>query len=576
EDAEEPEVHEVNFSMFPVVNVILLGNIPERALIRIARRLRDRIEEIPMVLGVDIGGNREEQVDILLDPLMLESYGLTVDIIPRVSANNRLIAAGSLETLSGQYNVKVPGLLENIHDILTLPLKMNQDAVVAVGDIASVRKTFKDPESFARVNGSSTVVLEVKKRTGENIIETIERVRKVVAEEQQFWPEGVEVLYAQDQSKGIMDMLADLQNNILLAIILVVVVLIWVMSVRPAMFVAFSVPGAFLFGVLVIASLGLTLNIVVLFSLILSIGMLVDSAIVVSEYADKQIQKGIHPALAYPNAAKRMSWPIIASTVTTLLAFAPLLFWPGVVGQFMKYMPLTLIATLTGSLLMALIFLPTLGAMTARWFKDGKTPPKENTTPLEDFDLEASEDTALVRRYRSALENVLNHSGKFSLVLLALMVCVFILQGVFGAGVEFFPKIEPENAQVHVRARGNLSVYEKDRLMHEVESRILDMHDEIEVFYTRAGKMDSKGQETAEDVIGIIQVEFQYWSIRRPAEEILQEIRERTRDIPGIIVETKEQEEGPPVGKPFQLELASHTPEKLTPAITRILQGMQE
>ncbi len=573
EETDEPSVNEVNFSLFPVLNVIMVSNLPEHVMLRIARNVRDKIEEIPQVLSVDIAGDREEAVDMIIDPMLLESYQLTNSVVEVVSQNNRLVAAGAIDNDAGRYTIKVPGLLESLEDILTLPVKSNGEAIVQVRDIASVRRTFKDHTSFARVNGRASIALEVSKRTGENIIETIDKVRAVVEREKAYWPEGIEIIYAQDQSAQIMQMLRELQNNILFAMLLVMIVIIAVIGVQSAGFVALAIPGAFLIGILAISTLGLTLNIVVLFSLILSIGMLVDSAIVVTEYADRRMMEGVSHKKAYGEAAKRMSWPIIASTITTLLVFAPLLFWPGVVGQFMKYMPLTLIATLMGSLLMALIFIPTLGTWIGR---TKKLPPEEaeKMRAIERGDFAHASD--FVRGYVGLLGGVLHRPGRFALVILAILIGVYMAYGKFGVGVEFFPEVEPDNVQVQLHARGNLSVHEKDQLVREVEARILDMGNEVKVFYSRVGEFDDGGGELAEDVIGVIQMELQDWRVRRPAKEILAEIRERTADLAGVFVETREEEKGPPVGKPIEVQLSSRAPERLTPMVETILEGLRE
>ena len=214
-------------------------------------------------------------------------------------------------------------------------------------DIGVVRKSFKDPNGFARVNGRPAVTLEVKKRVGENVIDAVDKAIALVEEERRNWPEGLKVSYSNDQSKDIKEMLTDLQNNVISAIILVMIVIVAALGWRTGLLVGISIPGSFLAGILVLSALGLTVNIVVLFSLILAVGMLVDGAIVVTEFADRKMSEGIPRTSAYLQASHRMALPIIASTVTTLAAFMPLLFWPGIMGEFMKYLPITLIATLS-------------------------------------------------------------------------------------------------------------------------------------------------------------------------------------------------------------------------------------
>ncbi len=568
EEADEPTVNEVNLSLFPVLVVTMAGDVPERTLVRLARDLRDEIEAIPTVLEVDIAGDREEVVEIIVDPLLVESYGLNGDeIVQVVSRSNRLVAAGTLDTGRGRFAIKVPGLFEGLEDILSLPVKVQGDAVVEFRDIATIRRTFEDPEGFARVDGLPAVALEVSKRTGENIIDTIEAVRAVVEEERALWPEMVQVSFSQDRSKDIRTMLKDLQNNVISAVLLVMIVVVGALGLRTAGLVGVAIPGSFLTGILVLSMLGLTVNIVVLFSLILAVGMLVDGAIVVTEYADRKMAEGLDRKIAYGMAAKRMAWPIIASTATTLAAFMPLLFWPGVVGEFMKYLPITLVATLAASLMMALIFVPTLGAYFGKY---GGTADSEQMRALADGEtFEPKKVRGFTGAYLKVLGIALRHPAKVLLLAAFAMVGTWYYFGTHGKGVEFFPEVEPEQAIVMVHARGNLSVYEKDDLMREVEQQVLLLKDEFASVYTRTGQ-GGDGDDVSEDVIGQITIELNDWDARRPADEILDEIRSLTSGLAGIYVETREPEAGPPVGKPVAVELSSRYPHLLDEAVETV------
>jgi len=572
-DADEPSVNEVNVSLFPVLVVTLSGELPERALVRLARDLRDTIESIPSVLEVSIGGDREEMVEIVVDPMLVESYGLNgADVITMVQRQNRLVAAGTLDTGAGRFAIKVPGLLEDIDDIMGLPLAVSGDAVVEFGDVAEIRRTFKDPEGFARVDGKPAVALEISKRTGENVIDTIAAVRAAVEEERRFWPDRIDVTYSQDQSEEIESMLTDLQNNVISAVLLVMIVVVGALGLRTGAFVGVAIPGSFLTGMLVLGVMGLTVNIVVLFALILAVGMLVDGAIVVTEYADRKMTEGLSKREAYALAAKRMAWPITASTATTLAAFLPLLFWPGVVGEFMKFLPITLVATLTASLAMALVFVPTLGSVLG---KPGQADPAAMKA------LAASEKGSLddiggfTGRYIRVLGAALRRPGLVVASAAAVLVGVWWYYGNHGNGVEFFPDVEPEQAIVLVHARGNLSIWEKDALVRDVEREVLALSDEFASVYTRTGGGDGGGQDVAEDVIAQISIELVDWQRRRPADEILEDIRSRTADLAGIQVETREPEAGPPVGKPVQVELASRFPELLPEATRQVREYME-
>ena len=564
EATDEPTVNEVNFSLFPVLVVSLAGEVPERTLVTLARELRDKIEGISEVLDAEIGGDREDVVEILLDPARMESHGLVQEeVFSLVARNNQLVAAGTLDTGSGSFPVKVPGLIESAEELLSLPLKVRGDRVITVSDVATVRRTYKDPTGFARVGGRPAVTLEVSKRSGENIIGTIAKVKALVAEESAYWPSGVEVSFSGDRSRDVRNMLSDLQNNILSAIALVMVVVVAALGLRSALLVGLvAIPGSFLTGILVLSMMGLTMNIVVLFSLILAAGMLIDGAIVVTEFADRKMAEGLPKREAYSQAARRMAWPITASTFTTLAAFAPLLFWPGVVGEFMKYMPLTLVATLAASLMMALIFVPTLGGI---FGKPGVATPEalRNLSLAEHGDLD--EIRGFTGVYVKSLEVALAHPVLILFASIAILVGGYTAYGAFGKGVEFFPDVEPEQVIVHIHARGNLSAVERDGLVRRVESRILEM-EEFDSVYARSGERFGN-QEVAEDVVGVIQLELIDWQVRRKAAEIMAEIRERTEDIAGIHVEVRIPDAGPPVGKPVQIELASRYPELLEPAV---------
>jgi len=439
-EADEPKVHEINVALFPILSIGLSGAVSQRELIAIARALRDEIEALPEVLEVDIGGDREDLLEIIVDPQVLEAYQIDYGTLASlISTNNQLVTAGSLDTGNGRMSIKVPGLIEDIEDIENMPIKVDGDSVVRFKDVATIVLSFKDPQGFARINGQNAVVLEVKKRTGANIIEAANKTKAIMEEAQAHFPEGMEVHYTLDESMNIKTMLVDLLNNVLAAILIVLIVLIAFMGVRSALICGITIPGAFLTGILMIASVGHTMNIVVLVSLILVAGMLVDGAIVVSELADRNMLEGQSAKDAWSAAATRMAWPIIASTATTLVVFAPLLFWPGIMGQFMKYLPSTLIMCLSASLAMALIFMPALGSL--------QKPPKRRQQNKN------SEGSELYARW---LKKALDFPGRVALGIVGMIVAIYAFYSVFNYGTNFFPEVEPEFAQLVVRNRGDI------------------------------------------------------------------------------------------------------------------------
>ncbi|WP_419602911.1 efflux RND transporter permease subunit, partial [Thiolapillus sp.] len=300
DETREPTVHPITMAEEnPVITISLSGPVPQRALIELGRHLQDKIEGLKEVLEVELGGDRRDQLEVVLDPLAMESYGLDQqDIYSLVSRNNRLIAAGSLDTGKGSFAIKIPSVFEDIEDILNLPVKTHGDRVVRFRDVASVRRSYTDPHSFARLNGENSVTLEVKKRAGQNIIETVTHTRELVEKEREKWPDHIRVTYTNDNSEQISSMLRDLENNVLSAVLLVVIVIIAFLGARTALLVGLAIPGSFLSGILILSTLGYTVNIVVLFALIMAVGMLVDGAIVVTEYADRLMSEGEKPEKA--------------------------------------------------------------------------------------------------------------------------------------------------------------------------------------------------------------------------------------------------------------------------------------
>lgn len=552
-DVDEPQVQEVNLSLYPVLVVGLSGDVPERTLLRIARSAKNAIEQAPGVLSAELRGARDEAVEIIIDPMQMRTYGISLDTLGQITQSfNTLIAAGALEGQTGRFSVKVPSLFERPQDILKVPLVASQNASVTLSDIAQIKPTFKDATSITRVNGRPAMTIEVSKRTGANLIEVVDTVKYIVAQLQRTWPEAVHVTFTQDKSKVIRQMLGDLQNSVATGVLLVAVIILFALGFRASLFIGIAIPASFLAGVLGLQLAGLTVNIVVLFSLILAVGMLVDDAIIVSEFAERRMAEGMPPKEAYSLAAKRMSGPVIAATLTRIAAFSPLLFWPGVVGQFMKYLPITLIATLSASLAVALFFTPTLGALL------GKAAP----VPRD----ERAKDSG---PYMRTVKLAVRRPGMTMALAALILVAVQVAYGKFGRGVEFFPNVEPDYGQVVVHGRGNLSLEEKDKLIAAVEKRVLEF-DGLATVYTRIGEQPRGMGELTEDTIGVIQFEFAHWTTRRPGHEIMDAIREATADIPGIQVEVTAPRAGPPTGKPIQVQIAALDPAVLPAAARKV------
>ena len=569
-ETDEPTVNEVKMSRFdPMLVLNLAGNVPERTLTTIAKDLKEKFEALSGVLEVNLVGTREELMEVVVDPLAMESYGLDqAQIIRFVTRNNRLVAAGALHSDEGRFPVKVPGVFENADDVLRMPIKAVGERIVHFKDIAQVRRTYKDAESVARLNGKPALAIEVVQRSGANVIDTVAEVFSVIEEERAYWPVDIEVVASRNKSDDVDDMLSELQNNVLAAVLLVFIVIIGILGIRSALLVGVAIPGSFLMGILLIGSFGITINMMVLFALIMAVGMLVDGAIVVTEMADRRMAEGDSRHDAYSRAAIRMSWPIIASTCTTLAAFVPLALWPGTSGEFMKYLPITLIAVLSASLIMALMFVPTLGSIFGRTGANTEEA-RRNLAAAERGDLDTV--TGLTGRYVQFLKRSLRRPWTSVGAVSALLLAVYATFFLFGKGIEYFPDVEQPFGMVDIRARGDLSTDERDYLVRQVEERVLGMP-EIEFLYAKTGG----GDHGAEDQIGSLTLNYVDWKLHRPADEILAEIRERTSDLVGIKIETRKPDAGPPIGKPIRIEFTSRFPDALDQAVVDVRSLMEQ
>jgi multidrug efflux pump len=652
EGADKYSVNEINFSEFPFLVVNLTGDVPERSLVQLAQELQREVEGIDAVLEAKLTGFREEMVEVTIDPLRLEAYNVTAgELIDVITQNNQLIAAGEVVTASGANAVKIPSSFSEVSDIYGLPVKVNGDRVVTLGDLADIRLTFEDRQGTARFNGDTTVSLQVVKRKGFNIIESASLVRAAVESARADWPEAlqesVSVQFSNDSSYQVESMVSQLEGSVITAIALVMVVVLASLGMRSALLVGFAIPTSFLLTFALFAVLGYAVNNIVMFGLILAVGILVDGAIVVVEYADKRIKDGVGPMHSYVEAAKRMFWPIVSSTATTLCAFLPMLFWPGVAGEFMEMLPKTLIFVLTASLVVALVYLPIVGGVAGRWsrtldhasevlrplpwllrlglliaaayglfiaamqvfnpdylFAQGNPLPATAAMLLgiAGFVVMATITTILadavkLHRAPKRVEAGYRRSafGWFMraitgnpvmpvltiLAVLAVVATTFVVYGKNNNGVEFFADIEAEQAIVYVRARGNLSIEEKDALVADVEQAVLNTPGVMNAFaFAGEGGLNQNtaGASGPRDQIGQVQIELATWEDRPvtategrllgfiPYEKrdvdptwsggyVLDEIERRLENVPGVRFEILPVAMGPASAKPVHLRL---------------------
>ncbi|MCH8264186.1 MAG: efflux RND transporter permease subunit [Proteobacteria bacterium] len=570
---EEPIIQEASAVDLPIVQIAIGGEgVPERVLLRIAEDLQREIEILPQVLEAIMVGNRQELLEVVIDQSKLETYGIPNSaIVQAVISNNRLIAAGQVDTGRGSFSIKVPGLIETANDLLTLPIASNDMGVLTLADIAEVRRTFKDATRFAYTNGSQSISLNVMKRKGANLIEAMEEIDALVEAMRPSLPPAISLSYVNNTAPMVLEQNMGLQGNMATAMVLVLIVVIASVGVRSGLLVTMAVPFSFFFAFIVITLLGFTYNFMVIFGLLLGLGMLIDGAIVMVEYADRKMAEGLNSHEAYRESVRRMFWPILASTATTLAAFLPIMFWPGVAGQFMSYLPITVFAVLTGSLFYALLFVPTIGALI------GKSSDADNTylRNLEEGDPDKV--TGITGLYA----RLLKFAVKIPLTVLTLsivtLVTIVFAYGRFGAGVEFFVATEPMQTQIQIFARGNFSPAELRDVMLDAEERIR----EVGLFsgivtQSGAGQQMSGSGQSAPDLIGTIFVEM---TDRRTRDEDGFEIenlyRQAITGIPGVRAEIVSVEQGPPVGKEIQVELSGDNLDLLFSEAARIRDFME-
>ena len=572
-NTEEPLMQEVSAAGLPVVQIAVGGQgVPERVLLRVAEQLQREIEILPQILEAVMVGSREELLEAEIDPGKLETYGIPNSaIVSTVMNNNRLIPAGQVDTGQGSFSVKVPGLIENAEDLFNLPLASTDLGVLTVADIAEVRRTFKDATRYSYSNGSASISLNVNKRKGANLVESMEQIDAVVERIRPTLPPSVTLSYINNTAPLVLEQNLGLQGNMATAMVLVLIVVIASVGVRSGLIVTLAVPFSFFFAFIIISLLGFTYNFMVIFGLLLGLGMLIDGAIVMVEYADRKMAEGLNSLEAYRAAVDRMFWPIMASTATTLAAFLPIMFWPGVSGQFMSYLPITVFAVLIGSLFYALLFAPTIGALIGQGSAAAKAFAKGGS---DDGRVVA---TGITRLYEKSLKVAVKLPITVSLLSIVTLVTIVWAYSRYGKGVEFFTGVEPSQTQIQVFARGNYSPAELRDVMLSVQERIYEVgYFKGIVMQSGTGQQLGGDQQTAPDLIGYIFVEM---VDRREREldgfEVENRYRQAIANLPGARAEVVSLEQGPPVGKEIQIELSGEELEPLFAEAARIRSFME-
>ena len=534
---------------FPVMQVNLAGDIDLFVLKKMGEDLQEELEQIKGVLGVDLVGGIENEVQVDVDPEKLTYYNLgLVDVQDAVALQNMTIPGGTLSMGMYDYQVRVPGEVDDVREILDFVVNLGVDPPVYVRDLATVTFGIKDRETISRVNGKDAVTLIVKKRSGENIIRIAEEVRAAADRMLPTFPAGTEMSIVADQSVQIRSMVAELENNILSGLLLVVLVLLAFFGLRNALFVGIAIPFSMLITFIVLRAVDITLNMVVLFSLILSLGMLVDNAIVIVENIYRHRGKGTAAGEAAALGTRQVAGAVIASTLTTVCAFGPIVFWPGIMGEFMKYLPITVIITLSASLLVALVFNPVL---CARFMALPRT--SEGEQKLGDRLIGAG-----LRIYKPVLEWALTHRFPVMAGINLILVLVFVIYGMFNAGVELFPDVDPTFAMVNIDGPSGTRIEVTDHYAELIEEKIPAVGADLKHYAAAVGvPIDAQSAGgTMPGHQGQITMEFVDKEDRvGSSRDALADLRVRLAGFTGARLTVDKMEEGPPTGKPVNIEI---------------------
>ncbi|GAB5453853.1 MAG: multidrug efflux RND transporter permease subunit VmeK [Henriciella sp.] len=561
EEAREPIITEINASLFPILAINLYGDAPERTLYKVGLDLQEELEGLEGVLEARLSGDREEVLEVMVDPAKLETYNISYqEIFGVIANNNRLVPAGRIDMGEGRFPVKVPGLIKTAQDAFDLPVKTDGDATITLADVSTVRRTFKDRESYAKFNGQPAVSIQIVKRTGANILDTVAEVEAIVEQSKARWPETINVTLTSDMSEMIDDQLGQLQASIAVAVVLVMIIVVAALGLRSAGMVGLAIPGSFVMAFLMLGMFGYTINMMVMFGMVIAVGILVDGAIVVVEYADRKMAEGLDRKQAYGMAAKRMFWPIVASSATTLAAFFPFLFWDSLVGKFMSYLPITLIFVLVASLVMALIFLPVLGSVIGGRSSDQTNNGLVEVSGVSGDPLEAS---GWFGRYARTTSALIARPFLVTFAAIALIISIFMWFGSTTHKSELFLDVEPEQIYVFVQAQGNLSADEEYQIVDRVVERLLPI-DGIESLASTSGSEGSGSfnfdgvSSPPQDTIGRVLINLKDREAGYDGRETEQEIRDLLVGVPGLRTEVRKLEQGPPVGKDLQVAVRSN------------------
>jgi CzcA family heavy metal efflux pump len=544
---DEPVISEVNFADIPVIRVVLSGPFSLRRLKTFADDLQDRIESVEGVLEARITGGLEREVHVEFDLHRVAAYNVPFSsLITAVERGNVNMPSGSMDIGQGKYLVRVPEDFKHPSEIFSIVAFVSNGKPVYLRDLAFIRDSYKDPLTRSRINEQQSVTLAVLKRGGENILEVVEGVKRAVDEMRPVLPPALKIDLTSDMSTDVRLLVADLENNIVSGLILVLTVIFIFIGGRSAVFVSLAIPYSMLMTFIFLTGGDITMNMVVLFSLILALGMLVDNGIVIVENIYRHMQEGQPRMTAARSAVDEVAWPVITSTLTTLGAFFPVLFWPGIMGEFMHFLPVTLICALSSSLFVALVINPVLSARYQSVPSGSSRRKNPGRLPL------------IKRIYLRLLNWALDHRLIVVVVAFILLVGSIGSFALFGKGTEFFPDVEPRRAYVFIKAPEGTNLDASDRLVAQVEA-IVSGYEDIRYVISNIGSVggDPFSQGGTGTHLSRVALDFKDFHDRsRPSSGIVKEIRRRVlAAIRGAEVQVEKEEEGPPTGPPVNIEI---------------------
>ncbi len=542
EDLDEPIVDAINFSSdIPVFTFALSGLADISRLKSLAEALQDQLELLPGLRAAEITGVREREFRVEIDLPRLVAYDVPLSqVMGRILRENRTVSAGNIEVAGSKFQVRLPGEFARVAELRDVVVAERNGDPIYLTDIATVADTFKDETSISRVNGEPCVTINITKRSGVNTVALIRDVKRTL--DAYRMPAGAKRTVVMDQSDYIASMLMELENNIFSGFVLVVAVLLVFLGVRNSFFVALAIPLSMLMGFVLMAVRGSAMNMIVLFALVMAVGMLVDNAIVIVENIYRHRALGKSREEASLVGAGEVAWPVITSTITTVAAFAPLLYWPDIMGQFMGFLPRTLIVMLLASLFVALVINPAICSELIR------VRPRAADQREHPF----------MAGYERFLRAALRH--KLPVLLLGLLSLVLSAQlyGRFGRGVELFPAVDPRNATVTVRLPQGASIARTDAVVRHVEA-CASRHADVKFCLATVGSTGEAfmGGGASGTHVGSVYVEFVKAEQRTTNSlELVNLIRDEIGVIAGAEVVVKKEEDGPPTGAPISVEIS--------------------